>query len=283
VTSNIFYFSGTGNSLAIARELAERTKGRLISIPSVLSEESIRSETEVIGIVFPVYFRAILGGIPHILRRFVAKLDNLASKYIYAVSTYGLGGPVFRILDEYIQSKGGRLAASFSIKMPYYYLALAGLGDQILRKQQDTLSTASRKLELIRETIEARMCTKTDPSNPILNAILGLPGKAFYYLTLRKLADSGLPLDELLFWIDRGFHVDEKCDRCGICVRLCPVGNIKYDNNKLTWLHHCEQCCSCIQYCPKKAISLNGKSPAEKKFHHPGISVNDLFWKGDAR
>ena len=54
--TEIYYFSGTGNSLVIARNIAEKTKGTIISIPSVMNKESIESDADVIGIVFPIYY-----------------------------------------------------------------------------------------------------------------------------------------------------------------------------------------------------------------------------------
>lgn len=73
-----FYFSGTGNSLVVARDMAGKTNGRLISIPSVMDKESIKTDADVIGIVFPVYH----GDIPFIIRRFVTKMNNLVSRHI---------------------------------------------------------------------------------------------------------------------------------------------------------------------------------------------------------
>jgi flavodoxin len=96
----IYYFSGTGNSFAVARDIAEKTSGKLISIPSVMDQPSIITDADVIGIVFPVYFRAVLGGIPLIVRRFTRKLEDIDSKYIFAICTYGLGPPNFSILSN---------------------------------------------------------------------------------------------------------------------------------------------------------------------------------------
>jgi flavodoxin len=118
----IYYFSGTGNSLAVARDIAEKTSGKLIFIPSVMDQQIIMTDADVIGIVFPVYFRAVLGGIPLIIRRFTKKLADISSKYIFAVCTYGMGPPDFSILSNAIQSRGGKLAAGFAVKMPFPYL-----------------------------------------------------------------------------------------------------------------------------------------------------------------
>ncbi len=118
MSTEIYYFSGTGNSLAVARDLAEKMNGKLISIPSVIDQESITTGADVIGIVFPVYYVG-LNHIPLIVKRFVMKLENISTKYIFAVCTYGGGfGPTLKILDETVRSRGGRLAAGFGVHMP---------------------------------------------------------------------------------------------------------------------------------------------------------------------
>jgi len=93
MNSEIYYFSATGNSLVVARELARRINGKVISIPSVVDSERITTEADVIGIVFPVYFASLGGsGIPFIVEKFVRKLDTVDSRRIFAVCTHS-GGP----------------------------------------------------------------------------------------------------------------------------------------------------------------------------------------------
>jgi len=84
MNTEIYYFSGTGNSLAVARSIAEKIRGRLIAIPSMMNQENIFIEADTMGLAFPVYHKSI----PLILKRFVEKLTNLDKKYIFAVSTY---------------------------------------------------------------------------------------------------------------------------------------------------------------------------------------------------
>ena len=47
----IFYFTGTGNSLAVAKRLS----GELASIPQVMKERDFVFKDEAIGIIFPLY------------------------------------------------------------------------------------------------------------------------------------------------------------------------------------------------------------------------------------
>ncbi len=54
--TQIFYFSASGNSLALARDIAERINATLVPIPAVIHKEAIKPDADVIGIVFPVYY-----------------------------------------------------------------------------------------------------------------------------------------------------------------------------------------------------------------------------------
>jgi len=52
----IYYFSGTGNSLAIAKKLNDMMieKNDIISIPNIMKQKII-TEADSIGFIFPVY------------------------------------------------------------------------------------------------------------------------------------------------------------------------------------------------------------------------------------
>jgi flavodoxin len=54
MSTEIYYFSGTGNSLHIAKELQHRTpKTDIIPIISLLNEENVRISGETVGLCFP--------------------------------------------------------------------------------------------------------------------------------------------------------------------------------------------------------------------------------------
>jgi flavodoxin len=119
MSPEIYYFSGTGNSLAVARDITSKTNGKLIPIASVVGKEPIITDADVMGIVFPTYYEPY-GGVPLIVRKFVAKLENIDSKYIFAICTYGsVSVNALNLLDELLELNGGRLAAGFTVNMPY--------------------------------------------------------------------------------------------------------------------------------------------------------------------
>ena len=119
MSTEIYYFTGTGNSLAVARDLARKLEGRLVSISAVFDREWITPGAGPLGIVFPVYH----GGLPLILHKFIEKLAGLEQIYIFAVCTYGDSpGLAIEYLADLIRLRGGELAAGFAVHMPYNYL-----------------------------------------------------------------------------------------------------------------------------------------------------------------
>jgi flavodoxin len=72
----IYWFSGTGNSLAIARALAEKTSAQLTPIATLIKAKTIISPAETVGLVFPVYdFKA-----PAIIKEFITKFEEFGNK-----------------------------------------------------------------------------------------------------------------------------------------------------------------------------------------------------------
>ena len=84
MSTEIYYFSGTGNSLHVAKELQQRIPdANLIPVVSLLGEEVIQTQAESVGFVFPIHLTTV----PIPMREFVRKLDLSSAKYIFAVGT----------------------------------------------------------------------------------------------------------------------------------------------------------------------------------------------------
>jgi flavodoxin len=69
---DIYYFSGTGNTLHVAKELQKRMpEANLISIVGLLNENVIEVKGETVGFIFPIY----LTSVPAPVRKFLRKLN----------------------------------------------------------------------------------------------------------------------------------------------------------------------------------------------------------------
>jgi len=283
MTVDVYYFSGTGNSLAVARDIAEKTCGKLISISSVMSEDRIETDADVVGVVFPVYG---LVRIPSIVERFVWKLDGASSKYIFAVSTYGsMAGMAVKTFDKAIRSRSGKLSAGFAVHMPMNNITIPGFlySGTVGDKEQKLFTDWRKKLDFICEYISARKEGLFEASNRLLVSLFYPIDK--YYGRWRiesrynKLLNTNLTMDEIWPMMDTSFHTDGKCNGCGICSRICPVNNIKMVDDKPTWQHHCERCLACLQWCPKEAIEFDKDSIGRKRYHHPAVKLSDMLLK----
>lgn len=79
----ILYFTGTGNCLYTARQLAgEDTE--LMSIPQLMRRGEFDIEADEIGLVYPIYGHMP----PYMVRQFLMKA-RLRADYTFAVLTYG--------------------------------------------------------------------------------------------------------------------------------------------------------------------------------------------------
>jgi len=79
---------------------------------------------------------------------------------------------------------------------------------------------------------------------------------------------------------DVKFRVDERCDGCGLCAKVCPVDNITLMNGRPVWRHHCEQCMACLQWCPREAIQFGSMTAGRKRYRHPDFKAQDFILRG---
>ena len=277
----IYYFSGTGNSLIVAGDIAEKMNGNLISIPSVMEKERITTDADVIGIVFPVYYLGTVN-IPLIVQRFVGKLDEISTKYIFAVCTFGGGaGSTLTILDEQLKKRGGQLASGFGVQMPQN-----AFKKPFENKTKLYNNWKEKKLDFVCEHVKAKDGW-FDTDGLFIGLVVAIIERMMKVdflnrsslKSMKKTAhlpeDSDFTLDEVIHFMDRSYNTDENCTGCGTCSKVCQVRNIEIGDNKPAWQHHCENCLACIKWCPQSAIHGYGELP--EGYHHPDVELSDML------
>lgn len=264
--ATIFYFSGTGNSYIIAKSVAQRLQGLLAPIASLINEDDITADSDIIGLVFPVYY----GDVPNMVRSFLTKLKGLDSKYVFAVCNFGGGvGSAMKTVKGLLRSNGGELMASYGIHMPQNAFhkpwenkekLYANMDEQIERICQKTNGKA-KYLSAYRRAVDILLT----PFTPLLKS------KTRNYM----LKTTGAAKDEsdmsLIYRLDCVFKLSEACNGCGICSNVCPAYNIIMKDGKPKWTHHCENCLACLNFCPQKAIS--GIAQNDFYYLHPGYTI----------
>ena len=272
----IYYFSGTGNTLFVARDIAKELGAPLIPIASLINDPVVDVDSEVTGIVYPVYY----GELPVIVREFAGKMANLEGKYIFAVCTFGgSAGDSLRSLRKIIRSRGGELPATYGVHMPQNaFYKFWEKHEPLYRNWR------KKKLNTVISNIKARK--RGDFFTNVIFDIIFKGIQAYmrpkYKQSFIKLsgASPDLSVEELIRLNDTSFSVTDECTGCGICAKVCPVNNIIMVENRPTWQHRCENCIACYNFCPEKAIR-NGIASEGYYYRHPDIKVRDMMMRNE--
>jgi ferredoxin len=246
MTGTIYYFSGRGNSLSVARALNEKL-GDMQVRPIRPGEGSIEISGEYVGLAIPV----IDFGIPSLVRRFVKSLHcSGQAPYMFAVITCGgMPGASMPALKRLLKRQGLELSSGWIIKF--------GL-------EQITEDEWNARIDDMADHIRRRAAVAFPSAGAMGNLLTGV---------LNPLARCMIPGE------DKKFRVAESCTGCGLCQRLCPAENIKMENGRPVFLHRCEQCAACFSWCPQAAISGSCLA-ARTHYQNPRIKVEQLMENG---
>lgn len=256
MSCEIFYFTATGNSLHVARQIADGIGGaELIAIPEAM-EKHIGTDAPMIGLIFPVFG----WGMPRMVTDFVKDLKLNKEQYVFAVATCG-GTPSATLpsLQKMLRKNGVDLDAGFAVKE-----GQAGPANAIIKLVRGVNWRKARpgteRLSEIIEVIKNKQKHKPESSTLPADFLGGLFHGGF--VNMAKTADKNL-------------QVDEKCNLCQTCVRVCPRSNITILNNQPTRHNDCEACGACYQWCPKQAI--HNQSGDGQHYHHPEVKLADVL------
>jgi ferredoxin/flavodoxin len=261
--TTIWYFTGTGNTLSIAKDLAQELSRELgdmelVPIPSLMQQETIVAEADAVGIAFPVYFLDM----PGIVREFVRKLRFAKKQYIFGIATCGErpGGALFN-LKSLLEEKGATLSAGFVFVMPENYIGPIDLMGDAGHRQEKFVAAKSR-IPVVAEAIREQKKAVPEGNGSSILRIGGHITRTFA---------------TMLYNTPRRLHATEKCNRCRTCERVCPVQNITVSEDAVRWGNNCTQCYACIHWCPKEAVEIGGRTSGKPRYHHPDVTLADML------
>ena len=254
--ATIYYFSSTGNSLTIARQIAKEIGDCDIrSMAATLPEGSVGGIGNPIGFVFPVYYNAL----PRLVARFVRALNILPDTYCFAFATYGAtAADTIGMLDDILKEKGIGLSYGAGARMP---------GNYIVEYQAFRPATVER-------LIKNALASADEASKEIAQ---GVKKPIRRKLKILSRATSRWMLHKNISGWDKRFQVTDKCTSCGLCSEICPVSNIILVEGHPVWQHHCERCVGCIQWCPAEAIQYGHKTIGRRRYRFPGVSATGII------
>lgn len=255
MTHKIYYFSATGNSLQITRQLSKKlTDCTIKSMATQPPDQPVGGPTESIGFIFPVYYF----GIPRIVKRFVENLPIHPETYCFAITNFGATPlDTLGMLDDILQKKNLHLSYADGVAMPDNYIPRYDAVEP--EKAQKMLEAAASRIDEAAQDITQRKLKPVKRKAKLL-------GKTVSRLTLYR-DISGY---------DKKFAANSNCVGCGLCSQICPVGNIKLEDQHPVWQHNCERCMACIHWCPSEAIQYGKKTVERTRYHNPSVKAKDI-------
>ncbi|MEA5020896.1 MAG: EFR1 family ferrodoxin [Gordonibacter sp.] len=254
----IFYFTGTGNSLAAAQAIAQETDDLLVDIGAAYKYKNfdfILEQGETLGFVFPTYAWTTPPLIDSFIKRVRFRTGNqesFAPHYCFAVITCGafVGNTAHFFADELRENQGITLNASFSVKSvgncTYLYAPAEG------ERRESLLAAADQESHRIAQRIAARECVHAEHRNPfgiLMSVFTGKDEKP------RSTTE---------------FYALNNCIHCGQCADLCPTNTITLIEGSPRWAElGCTQCLACLHRCPVNAIQYGKKTETRGRYVNP--------------
>ncbi|MBR3839436.1 MAG: EFR1 family ferrodoxin [Clostridia bacterium] len=255
----IFYFSATGNSKYVAKQLAINTSDALISITEAVHADKYTYATkagESLGFVVPVYFY----GIPDVVVKFIEKLEITdrydSQHYIFTVLTCGgSSGNAGKMLAKLLAKRNMIVTSSFCVKMVDNYVLMYDL------PKEETINEIMIKADVSINNI----CKKVQKK--IVGDFNDLKGFAPWIMTpvLYKVYKHVRKTNK--------FFVEDSCKSCGLCTIACPENAIRMTGvgprMRPVWTNDkCSLCLACLHRCPAKAIQYGKKTQKNGRYYN---------------
>lgn len=248
----IFYFSGTGNTLLIAKEIKKifEENNYNVVLKDIIQSEDERLEGDFhLGIVVPVAMQSTY----KFIWEFVENLPKAKGRKIFFADTLeifsgGIVGPMKKILED----KGYNCIGAKEFKMSTSMLK----SEEKLKKGKIKNKKAISEVEeFVLSIIKEENSWKRIP---------------IFSDKMKSILDK----DSIWKEFSEKISIDnDKCIKCKICIKNCPVNAIKLEGLNVKINHNtCISCMRCVNYCPKNAFKLNGKNIIQKQV----ISLKEL-------
>jgi ferredoxin len=250
----IFYFTGTGNSLELARMVQEATDDELVSMRDATDADRHYFELaadERLGFVFPTH----CWGTPEYVDRFVDSLEigGITPKtYVYLITDCGAStGRTTSFFKKRLKARGIPLTAAFDVRMPdNYVISFKAPSEQT---QEKIRADARKRMEQF-VIPNITTCKPGYHNKRGIGLLLSSTNNAY-----KKYGRKTAP-----------FYVKEVCTSCGLCARNCPSHAIEMVTGTPQWTKDsCSFCLACINRCPVQAIEYGAKTKDRGRYVNP--------------
>jgi ferredoxin/flavodoxin len=252
MSKSIYYFTGTGNSLYVAKKTAENIGcDSVISIAAEIKNEKIICNSDIVGIVTPLYCSAL----PKIVTEFLKKAEFNKNCFIFILVTAGnpFSSAAVSEAHNILKRKGNRVSFGAIFKMPDNAILFF---NPVQHSSEEKFNLDS-KLKSLSMSIINKVKSKPFEFYPFI-----FTGYIFRYFVKK---------------LDKYFTVNNSCTGCGLCYNICSLNNIKIENNKPVWQKNCEMCLACINVCPSKSINYTKLTENKNRYINQNIDLKELM------
>ncbi len=246
----IIYYSGTGNTMHVARRTADALNTGLTRIGFDYATEC---DDDVLGICLPTYFY----GIPKSAADALKMLSIKEGAYIFLILTCGNStGAAAEAVRRILALQNKKLSAVFDTVMPDSFIKSVDVPRPDVQKQILASSDAECD-KIIRHILNRDFGSFQRHKGPVPHLMSAI-GSILY-------RPFGRNTDKLTISCD--------CTKCLKCVRACPTGTVRFDGKIKFVDAHCDGCLACINICPTRAIQFGDITKRKERYIHPDYTV----------
>ena len=186
---------------------------------------------------------------PHHVYDLLPRLDR--QKTVTIILNYGgmVGGADYYIYSYALQN-GLNIKSVYTIKMPENFTLSFTVPKVYLRS---VLKRVDKPIDKVIAKIESG--EQAIPHKKHTHRTTYLKNKSKWYLIAKR------------------FSVNDNCSKCGKCIKICPINNIQFVEDKVTFSDQCVACLGCYHRCPNKAI-VYLKKKKKDRYLNPNIDEN---------
>lgn len=253
--SRIFYFSGTGNGLAAAKQLSGELDGaEIVPVTKELVDAKQTIECDKCVLIFPVY-----GYGPPILVRKFLKNAEFKCGYFAALATCGTKtGGALGAVKTLLKRKGQKLDYALPIQTVENFVHFFGFPKEaVVISRTDSQRT---KIKIAAEMIKSNGKNKTRSFRPFSRTVSILFGLATRNLFCRR------------------YRVLDTCVSCGMCEKICSAEAITMRDGRPVFNKKlCDHCQGCMNLCPTQAIKFWKIKPGSQRYVHPEVKLDEFI------
>jgi len=242
------YFSGTGNTKYAAERFSKTLGFVCHSIEEDINfAQMIRAHTRIC-VCYPIYGSRM----PRFFKEFVLRhQEALKGKEIIILATQLIGsGDGARCFVDVFPKNHFKVIYAEHINMPNNVCNVFFLPVKNGAENQNKLKGANKRIDKICENLRNGKTVKRGFN--IFSRILGLGQGAFENIMNNR---------------GKRIKVRSSCNNCGICVKICPMKNLKSVDEKISHNNNCSICYRCVNKCPQKAITTFFHVRPKKQYH----------------